>query len=266
MIFLILIIIGEAGLTLVLPFTRGYFFNLLELKINLYVGLLYFLGNQVALDFVQSWKAYVVTKFSLIKRETRTTCILNKSPLADSIGVDNYPQRVQEDIKLMYLNRYTVFAEYWISGIILVGLIVINYQHYLLIGSALVYAVISIIIAYLFNPRMVRAEKEVQKQEANYRVNLNMGSLFGACSASLVNAKVQLEYLLFTKLQNGILLILPYLFLLPAFIKGTITLGDLMRIATTFQLLVLNADILIAMFPKLVIANASKERVEEIEC
>lgn len=258
---LIGIILLEALLTSMLPYTKGWFFSSLEARSGIYLMLVYLFINNFTLDLIQSFKTYCTTRYSLNKRERHSRELV----LVNNKDVDNVAQRVQEDVKLMYQNRYIVYVEYWISGIILATIIVSNFNYYWLILGALTYAIISIGIAYLFNPRMCKAEKLVQSSEANYRTNYNILSfLFIANRNCLYNAKVKLEYTLFTKLQNSLLLIIPYLLLLPSYLLGNIMFGELIKIATMFQLLVVNADILIAMYPTLIIAKASKERVEEL--
>jgi ABC-type uncharacterized transport system fused permease/ATPase subunit len=260
---LITIVILEALLTSVLPYSKGWFFGSLESKIAIYTMLLYMFMNIFSLDLVQSFKAYCVTHFALQKRSVKTCSILEKT--SSFKQVDNIPQRIQEDIKLMYQNRYTVHMEYWISGLILMVIILTNIHQYWLIGCALLYASISILIAYLFNGRMIRSEKNVQRREADFRKNTTNSCLYKAVQSCLVVNRVKLEYTLFTKLQNAIVLVLPYIMLLPTFIAGNMTLGDIVKVATMFQLIVINADIMISQFPILIIGKACKERVEELE-
>lgn len=264
MIVLILIIIAEALLTSLLPYSKGEFYSSLETKVLIVTYLVYFFINSFGIDLVQSVKGYCVTRFALKKRAEHTDYLVKKE-IKRKRDIDNVPQRIQEDIKLMYTNRYLVTVEYFISGLILVGIVVFNLNHYWLIGSALLYACITIGIAYLFNGKLIGAEKQVQKTEANFRKNHLVMDVFGlANKASLLAAKINLHFTVFTKLQNAIVLVLPFILLLPGYLSGSIEFGDLIKIATMFQLIVCNANVLISLFPKLVIGKASKERVEEL--
>lgn len=262
MIILIIIVMIEATLTSLLPYSKGYFFDSLETRIAIYTFLIYYFINSFGIDLVQSCKGFFVTRYSLHKRGQHTETVLNRDTPAK---VDNIPQRIQEDIKLMYVNRYTVILEYWISSLILVVIIGSNITQYWLISGALCYAAITIGLAYLFNSRLCKAEKAVQNEEANFRTNHNLLKfLHIANKASLFSAKVKLEYTVFTRLQSSIVLVLPFIILLPPYLSGMISFGDLIKISTMFQLIVVNANIMITMYPQLIQGKASQERVEEI--
>lgn len=264
---LILIIVAEATLTSVIPLSRGYFYDLIQAYSPLvYVGLGVLFLNALGLETMQAVKNYVVKVTSLMARETKTKEIVKRKK--EMARVKNIDQRIQEDIRETYKNRIFVFTEYAISSLILIGLIATNIHDWKLVLGALVYAVITISIAYMFNPKMKQSEKGIQITEANFRLKLNRTiSLMGFKAAQDANYfanRVRTAYLLFTKTQSSILIILPYLVLLPSYIAKVITLGDLVQASTVFSLIVVNANILVAIFPVLTAGNASKERMEEL--
>jgi len=260
------ILVMESVLTGLIPHSRGYLFEFLDAREGpIYVALAIYFSNYLTLDFFQAIKNFFVIKLSLLYRTARTKKVVKN--LKD--GVSNTPQRIQEDIKLSYLSRITVWCEYFISGTIVVQLLIINLGEPILVIAALIYAVVSVVIAMRFNPKLTTAEKEVQQKEANYRTSLidstKLHSLPGANKANTMAAKVRMHYLLFTKLQLGLITVLPYLVLIPSLMDGSITLGELMKHQATFALIVVNASILIQYYPVLIQGKASDERVREIE-
>jgi ABC-type uncharacterized transport system fused permease/ATPase subunit len=181
-------------------------------------------------------------------------------------NIPNADQRIQEDIKLSYQNRFTVWAEYFISGTIVAQLLLINISVPILSAAALGYALLSVLIAYKFNPRLRSAEVMVQQEEANFRAKYqSIRSFFTANDASLRAEKIKTEYLLFTKLQLGLVTVLPYIILIPSLLNGSIDLGTLIKHQATFALIVVNAAILIQYYTVLIKGKASEERVRDLE-
>jgi len=263
---LFFILTAEAIATGLLPMARGHLFTLLAVKEGAiwFAILLYFL-NYTAVEFAQCFKAYVVLKLALFYRSLRTNSVIDKIDHRHS----NLPQRIQEDIKLSYLQRITVYSEYYVSTLILIQLVLLNLTIPLLILSALLYAGLSVLAATLFNPRLTRAEIISQQSEASFRTslveNLSDISLLPETNKLVLKSNwLQTEYLLFTKLQLGLVVVLPYIVLLPQYLNGTIDLGILVANQASFSLLVVNAAILIAMYPKYIQGKASEHRVKEV--
>jgi ABC-type uncharacterized transport system fused permease/ATPase subunit len=268
---LVVIIVAEALLTGIIPLTRSELYGELAKGSTLiYLMAAYAFVNIFVLEAIQAVKGYVVLRASLKARETRThaVCLGLTNRTSDAEIVPNAPQRVQEDIKLSYINRYTAWSEYFISGIILVYLIAVNWDHTSLILASLVYSVISIAIAYLFSPRLTEAEKHVQRTEAEFRdslvTSLTPIGLNPAQEANIKAGKIGLHFNLFTKLQGSVLQILPFVLLTPALVAGGITFQEIMEHANTFSIIVVNAAILISIFPVLIRGKASEERVKEL--
>lgn len=262
----ILVLIAESVLTGLIPHSRGYLFGFLETKQGaIYTALFIYFCNYLFLDFFQAIKGYLVTKVAILFRGIRTHRVVENL----KGNVKNTPQRIQEDIKLSYEQRFTVWAEYFVSGTIVIQLIIINLHVPMLVLAALIYSVISVIIAFLFNPRMTKAEKKVQEKEASFRASLhgsfNLFKLPGASKAVLEAAKVRRNYLLFTKIQLGVMSVLPYIILIPSLLSGAIDLGTLVKHQATFALIVVNAAILIQYYTVLIKGKASEERVKELD-
>jgi ABC-type uncharacterized transport system fused permease/ATPase subunit len=265
-----LIITAEASFTGLLPVSRGHLFSLLSNKSAItviWLALFWYFLNYFTIDLFQSFKGYIVLKVSLWYRNLRTEAVIRNFQNTEAT---NIPQRIQEDIKLSYNSRIEVWCEYLIAGLILVQLFLLNLNEPILVICALVYAIISVLIAIRFNPRLTRAELMSQQAEACFRTslvsNLTDISLLGPTNITLMKAaRLRLEYLLFTKLQLGLVAVLPYIILIPKLLNGSIDLGLLMRHQSTFGLIVINAAILIQMYPKLIQGNASELRVNEVE-
>ena len=266
---LIIGIVCEAVLTGLIPHSRGFLYGILESKEGaVWVAIGLYFVNQLFLDIFQAVKSYIVLKVALFRRDKRTPETVQQVN-SDTV-VTNVPQRVQEDIKFSYLFRITVWAEYAISALILIQLIILNIPQPILLCAAFGYAGLSVAIAVLFNPRLTRAEKMVQEGEAEFRARLtaNLGDLTGLELAKRVCLKseaIKLQYQLFTKLQICLLVVLPYIVLVPQLMDGLISLGGVVQYSTTFSLIVVNAAILIAMYPQLIKGKASEERVKVVE-
>ena len=262
-VLIITILILESVLTGLIPHSRGMLFGYLESKVGpIYLALLLYFLNYLFLDFFQSIKGYCITKLALLCRRKRTLDLM----FNHKDNIPNADQRIQEDIKLSYQNRFTVWAEYFISGTIVAQLLLINISVPILSAAALGYALLSVLIAYKFNPRLRSAEVMVQQEEANFRAKYqSIRSFFTANDASLRAEKIKTEYLLFTKLQLGLVTVLPYIILIPSLLNGSIDLGTLIKHQATFALIVVNAAILIQYYTVLIKGKASEERVRDLE-
>lgn len=260
------ILIGEAVGTGLIPVSQGHLIGYLGVKSSLvWTGLLLYFLNYLAIDFFQCFKGYVVLKLALWYRAIRTDYVINNLDTEHT----NIPQRIQEDIKISYFARITVWAEYAVSGVILVQLFLLNLTQPVLLIFAIAYALFSVFIAYQFNPRLTRAEIDSQQAEASYRTSLsdritNLSLLPLANLASLGAARIKTEYLLFTKLQLCLVVVLPYVVLIPKLLSGSIDLGTLVKHQSTFALIVMNAAVLIQFYSTLIQGRASDYRVKEI--
>lgn len=262
-------ILAEAILTGCIPYAKGHLFNSLTNKDSSTVWMYLFIYgiNIFGIDFFQAIKPYIILKCSLWYRTARSKLIVKLDLNKD---LDNIPQRIQEDIKLSYNQRITVWAEYIISGIILVQLMWINRSMPVLIGWALLYAVFSVGIAYLFNPRLTKAEIDIQQQEADFRASLIKNvrdiSLLNSVNGYVLRAtRMRTEYLLFTKLQLFMVAMLPYVIMIPKLLDNSISFGTMVEHQSTFGLIVVNAAILVQMYQQLIQGKASEKRVREIE-
>lgn len=278
-ILLVIWIIAEALLTGFIPHTKSYLWQGLSNKdpSNIWLYLFLYSINLLSIDFFQSIKPYIVLRCALIYRKIRTKDLVNNALDINDFEKyelkkkhDNIPQRIQEDIKLSYVQRITVWVEYTISGLILVQLMWINKDLPILIVSALLYAVFSIWVAVKFNPKLTKAEIDIQKYEADFRYSLtknwsDISLLNTVNNMVLKSTSIQTQYLLFTRLQLFIVAILPFLVLIPDLMSDKISLGTLIEHQSTFGLIVINAAVLIQLYTQLIKGKASEQRVKELE-
>lgn len=267
LIFLFIVIIMEAVMTGIIPIYRGALYGALADKApTIYYAIVNCFFVYLACDFFQSVKSYFVLQVALIFRSKRTEKIAHK---AVESKLDNPSQRVQEDIKISYVNRIAVFCEYFISTTIVIQLVYLNLGEPTLILAAALYTLISVLIALRFNKKLTNTEKQVQKGEASFRTSLSKGfnftSLIVANQSSIDASAIRTGYMLFTKLQLGLLNLVPYIVLVPSLLAGVIDMNQLMTHQGSFSLLVVNAAILIQCYTSLIQGKASEQRVKELE-
>ncbi len=266
--FLLIGILLEVLLTVILPITRSALYDSLASRsasIYYFSGILFL--NVISLEGLQSLKGYIVLRVSLMTRQIKTHAVHQLEHLKES-PITNIAQRIQEDIKLSYFNRITAYTEYVISGLILVYLLIVNLHYPSLLIAALVYAVISVGVAYLFNGRLKQAEVIVQNTEADLRNELRVlgiSSFQDAQHANIKAGKIRLGFALFTKTQMSILTVLPFVLLAPLLLEHTISFQEIMERSTTFGLIVVNAAILVSMYPIMIQGKASEQRVSDLE-
>lgn len=264
--FLLINIFIEIGLTCLVPFSKGHFFNVLELKLQsaLLLALVFYFGNIVILDLSQTLKPYLIIQ---VAQNYRAISLNKFKNITKYLHIQAFPQRIQEDIRLYWQNKLTIISEYIISFGIILYLVISNYTQVKLIIASIIYSLVCIYLAYIFKSKLVQKEKAVQQEEAAFRINLSKLEFKGfkeAIVANLQAARIKLGFGTVTTLQKNLMLILPYIFFLPFYMNGTMSLGLLMQQATIFDLLVLNFTIVINMFPLVTQTIASKERIEEL--
>jgi ABC-type uncharacterized transport system fused permease/ATPase subunit len=69
-------------------------------------------------------------------------------------------------------------------------------------------------------------------------------------------------YTLFSRIKGSLASLIPYILLGGTYFAGTITLGVFMAGVATFELIVINATILVILYPKLTKARASYKIVQ----
>lgn len=269
-------IIAEIVLTVLIPSWRGYFYGIVEAKqagqvlhaCLLFVGLI---GGLVVLQSLKTWLKAIM---GLSLREIITLMLLNKWNSASTLTKESlsFPdQRINEDAKLCTVLSLGVASELFISGGIVLYL-VLTLQNLSLIAYATLYTVVVSIVALLMHKPLVKADINLQIAEADQRFTLSK-MVMGHGQETLhekfqsITGKYRqyvgllLGYNIFNGLQNNLSILVPFLILLPTYFTGDITFGILMRDIASFELIVINSTILLNLYPQVINMNAAWTRV-----
>jgi putative ATP-binding cassette transporter len=273
---LLLVVIIEIVATVLVPTWRDYFYGGVEAKDMhiFHTGLWYFAGLMLAFVFSQGLKTYAIQKLALEWR-TALAEMLTKAwmqRLPSKAAVDNPDQRIAEDTNIASMLALELVVEVIISASIIAGLI-FNMDS-TLIGLSVGYTIIIAGLAAFFHRPLVDREKALQRAEADYRfklasivadgkkrdVDMEYGSVL-IHFRRLINTT--LGFNLFSRAKNNLMNIVPLLVLVPMYFADEIGFGAIMKGVSQFDLLVINATILIILYPKVTKALASYERIAE---
>lgn len=275
-LLLLTVVAVEITATVLIPIWREYFYDGVEAK-NMeifYTGLGYFGALMLAFVFSQGLKTYSIQRLALEWR-TALADMLTKEwmkRLPSKAKVDNPDQRIAEDTNIASMLALELVVEVVISASIIFGLIFNMDSH--LIGLSVLYTVVISILAAFFHRPMIDREKALQRAEADYRFELAsivkdgkkrcVERKYGAVLSHfrrLIN--VTLGFNLFSRAKNNLMNVVPLLMLVPMYFADEIGFGAIMKGVSQFDLLVINATILIILYPKVTKALASYERISE---
>lgn len=272
--FLTLLLAIEITATVAIPMWRDYFFGGIEAKDQaIYVqGMWYFAGLMLAFVFSQGFKYYAIQKLALEWRTALNDMLVKRWRKAGMAKVDNPDQRIAEDTNIASVLALELVVETIISFSIILGLV--GTMSSTLIYLSAGYTVAISAVAYFFHRPMVDREKLLQRAEADYRFTLaqcvNDGkrrplkSKFNRVLkryTSLIN--VTLGFSLFSRAKGNLMNLIPFALLIPMYFADEIGFGAVMKGVSQFDLLVINATILIILYPKVTKALASYERIQE---
>lgn len=274
-VLLLSILVVEIVLTTLIPDIKSYFFNILENKnseLFLYGISLYF-AIYLWLSFVQTAKYYVSTILGLHWRTIITKLLTKKWVYSDkTTKVDNPAQRINEDVRLCTELTIYVINEIIISLFIVVVIIIQMRHSGWLLGASILYTLIGLGLTYGFNNTFKRHDINLQSAEASHRTSLakialDMGDF--TSKANYINVttnykayiRIKTYYLLFFRGHGGISAAVPMLLLVPSYFAGTMSFGDVMGGVAQFELIVLNLGIIMNLYPEIIKAQASWERV-----
>lgn len=277
-IYLLLIVIAaEVSATSLFPYARQYFFSMIENKqVSLFwhaIGLMVFVS--IALVISQSLKTWLGGLISLNMRIALTNILSKewtKSPHVEN--ADNPDQRISEDTRLSTDLMLSNYIEMAISGAIVIIMIIQASMHHHMIWLAVGYIALSLAIAKLFRKPLITREIDVQRSEATFRrslVDIHQGhddssskNKFGEVIKNVTSIiTLTRNYNMFGKFQEQMMYIVPYIVLVPMYLNGVITFGEVMGMSGVFDLLVLNATIIIKLYPNITKSAASWRRIVE---
>lgn len=272
---LLTIIVAEVGLTLYIPLWREQFYNILELKdVSAFTGsLIAFTVMMIGLGGVQGIKVWVGQKISFVIRAVQTAVMYDRW-VTTSKTTPHYTQAMTEAVRNSTELYLEILTEILISAAIVVGLIVTNLHNPIIVAAALIYTAVASVVMTLFNRPMIGRDADWQKAEGEFRENLvkiaggnddgtHELKWKGIVRTYATYVTVLMNFTLFTRIKGALSSLLPYILLSSAFFSGAITLGVFMAGVATFELIVINATIVMVLYPKLTKARASRQLSNE---
>jgi vitamin B12/bleomycin/antimicrobial peptide transport system ATP-binding/permease protein len=275
---LLAIISSEIVLTCLIPEWRNIFYGALAVKsLGIFKqSIIYFVILITSLTVVQSLKTWLAQKLALKFRTQMVNILTNKWFNAQNIEqIDNADQRINQDTDICTSTTIAVILECLISGAIVISLFIETFSKLNLVFASGVYTLIVVLGAILFRQVLIVREINRQKAEANHRFSLaelrcGQGSVLNSLTiyeqvktTCLAQIKTLMHFSIFNRSQNNFSSVAAYLVLAPAFFGGVITLGQFMGDVAIFELLVINATILVQLYPDITRASASWIRIKE---
>lgn len=275
--FLVVLIAVEIVATVSIPAWRKYFFNGVEAKdYAVYVkGMWYFAALMSAFVVSQGFKQFAIQRLALVWRSALTKILAKKymrTLTTSNTSADNPDQRIAEDTNIASVLAIELVVEVIISASIIVGLV--GHMSSTLLYLSAIYTAVIVALALFFHRPMVDSEKALQRAEADYRFKLAtiVGNSKKASTKALFNTvmdrfkrliNVTLAFNLFSRAKGNFMNLIPYALLIPMYFANDIGFGEVMEGVAQFDLLVINATILIILYPRVTKALASYERINE---
>ena len=274
---LITIIVAEIALTVAIPEWRNLFYNVLETKaVDDFTSSLVLFGIlMTGMGLVQGIKTWTAQKISFIVREAQTKTLFRRWVNGERTA-PNYTQAMTEAVRNSTELYLEILVEIVISLAIVIALILANLHNPLILVSSLTYTILVSLVALLFNKPLITRDMEWQQAEGEFRENLTdivnghedfsyatkwarVSTAYGKYILTLMN------FTLFTRTKGSLSTLVPYILLASAYFAGTMTLGGFMAGVATFELIVVNATIVMMLYPKLTKARASKQIIKEFQ-
>lgn len=276
LLFALFVIVAiEIVLTVVLPTTKGWFFGTLEAKnlSMLYIHLAYYVGTLMSIYVLKAFKIFFVQRNSLASRGCMTgelTRLWKAKTNKGELNISSPCQRLGADMEIMCHSSFEVGAEIFISAFIVVALVIQATSTVMLCSMG--YSVASILIMFLFKNPLVGSQKTLQDKEGVYRLSLSKdawdGSEPGKFASVVATYKkysnVVFVYGVFNGFKSGFASLIPFFILLPGYFAGAVTFGDIIAGVSTFELIVINATIVLQLYPIFTKGIASIKRVKEL--
>lgn len=273
--FLVVILGAEIWLTCLIPEWRDYFYNVLQqldksefLPAVFWGGLLL-----IGLGSVQGVKTWSRQRVSFEIRRAASKAFLKKWIYSDRTS-KNYGIALTDTIKNSTDLLLDVLCEVFISAAIIVALIIQHWHSTDIIVAALVYTVLVSICAYLFNKPLINSDTQLQVAENRYRTSI--GDVANGINNYTLKAdwahlaskfsyyiNVLMGFTLFSRVKGALASIVPYFLLAGPYFNKDITLGGFMSGVATFELIVINATILVIVYPQITKAIASYKIAKE---
>lgn len=273
LVSLLVAIVGvEIVLTCVIPLWRESFFNILQVKdiSSFSSSLIAFVAMMASLGAAQGLKVWVARLVSFEFRIAGTR-MLELLWSKKRSKVKNHSQAMTEALR----NSTELFldsgVEIAISLSIVIGLILANLHNPVILITSLGYTVLVSAAAALFNKPMILRDRELQEAEGRFRDSVVQYSGTRTAHSTFLGVVITyyryiftiMNFTLFTRLKGALSTAIPYIVLSGSYFAGDITLGAFMAGAATFELLVVNATILLIVYPGLNKARASQHLISD---
>ncbi len=274
---LLLIIVLEIGTTSLIPYTRKTVVD--SLVAYDYSAFVFFValafGNSLILSGAQALKEWTGNRLAFLGREALMKTI--KKPWINRDGKTNLSNpcaRLNDDTRLATEVALKVFVEVLISLVIVISLLFSIIKWPMLLGIAVVYSAVSILIAALFREPMTNKKYTLLDAEGAHRVSLTrismqQGDYTSKSRWEVLRIKyaeyigIVRNYKLFHAIQTAAMYSIPFIVMAPEYFAKNATIGDIMQGTLTFDLLVLNATIWVVLYPQIIESRTAFLRVEE---
>lgn len=274
---LVLIVVAEITTTALIPQARKIIIDSLEAFDHSWflIAALIAFTNSLILIGAQGMKEWTSQKLSFLGREALMKTIKKKWIQNDGrTNLSNPCARLNDDSRMATELALKVGVEVLISTSIVVALLFTIIKWPLLLGAAVMYSGLSIMIATLFRRPMINSRYQLSNTEGQHRIALTKISMQQGDYTSKsrwialkesYHAYIAIcrNYKLFNAGQSALMFTLPFLIMAPDFFAHRISLGDIVQGTTTFDLLVLNATIWVQLYPAITEAQTAFIRVKE---
>ncbi len=268
-VVLVFIMIVEVWLTTAIPQSRKYLYDALASKnIELFwAAFSFFMLVLCGLTFELPVKEYIRSRFSTKIRTSLTESFIDKD--LHKADITNPDGRIADDVHIVSTISVRAATEIIIAIMCLVGLVWQIQADPTLLILACVYSAILCVITIFFKTPLMSAKVNLQSSEQSFRrglINNDEPTLKfqDVVTKSLRLWKVNFCYGFFMQAKNrAVMLILPVV-LLPLYMSGHITIGDVFGKIALFDLVVENATIILIYFPEITSFMASHLRIKEL--
>lgn len=258
---LVAVALSEITLTMASPLWRKYFYDVMQNKDYelFHTSLVYFIALVMGLGVSQGVKVWIAAKFSFQWREAVNEMFLSKWRKSMP---KNMTTAFTDSLYLATETYVEISMEVFISASIVVGLILSNMDDTELMVSSLLYTLAATLLATLFNKPLISSDMDVQISVGGYREKLLEGNpeirtAFGVIKRAYYKyIFVVLGFNFFSRVKGAAATLIPYLLFADSYLLGDASFGDFMGKVASFELIVINSTILVALYPKLTKARA----------